>query len=328
MSRLRPSADLALVGVVAVILVAAAFAALRPADRTLDQRARALDAEIRCPVCQGTSIADSPADFAVEMRAVIREQLAAGATDDQVRAFFVERYGVWILLSPPMAGPELIVWAAPAAIVLGGVLVLALRSRRRTAAASRAASPVHLGRVPAIIVVGAIAIALALPVAIAVGPRGLGAEITGTLAAQPAAPPSLEELEAAAVRRPDDPAVLVALGDAYLAGERTVDAAGVYRRVLELAPGHETASLRLGVILLTAGRPVEATQLLDGVLARSPDQPDARLYRALAGYAQGASPERVRADALAFLAVAADDPRRPMAEQLLDLTNAMRSDAP
>jgi cytochrome c-type biogenesis protein CcmH/NrfF len=328
-SRPRPSADLALAGLVAVILLAAALAALRPADRTLDQRARALDAEIRCPVCQGTSIADSPADFAVEMRAVIREQLAAGATDDQVRAFFVERYGVWILLSPPMAGPEIVVWVAPAAIVLGGVLVLALRSRRRAAAAApRTVAPARLGRVPAAVVVGAIGLALALPIAIAVGPRGLGAEITGTLAAQPAAPPSLEELEAAAVRRPDDPAVLVALGDAYLAGERTVDAAAVYRRVLELAPGHETASLRLGVILLTAGRPVEATQLLDGVLARSPDQPDALLYRALAGYAQGAGPERVRADVLAFLAVAADDPRRPMAEQLLDLTNAKRSDAP
>ena len=140
--------------------------------------------------------------------------------------------------------------------------------------------------------------------------------------------PSFAERESAAQQRPDDPDVLVALGDAYLAGERTIDAAAVYRRVLDLAPGHETASLRLGVILLSAGQPGEAMALLDRVLAASPDQPDALLYRALAAYAQGLSGDRVRSDALAFLAVAPGDPRRPMAEQLLDLTSPQRSDAP
>jgi predicted Zn-dependent protease len=160
-----------------------------------------------------------------------------------------------------------------------------------------------------------------LPLGFALAPRGDGAQITGTSTGSVQQAPSIADLEAAAERSPRDVVVLIALGDSYLGLERTVDATAVYRRILEAEPGNEIASLRLSVILLSAGRPVEAEQLLDGVLERSPDQPEALLYRALAGYAVGSSMDSVRADALRFLAVAGDDPRRGMAERLLDLAS-------
>ena len=190
------------------------------------------------------------------------------------------------------------------------------------------AQPARLGRPATAALTGAIVLALGLPLGFALAPRGEGGQITGTSAGGLQQAPSVADLEAAAERNPRDVVVLLALGDAYLGAERTVDASAVYRRVLDAEPGNEIASLRLSVVLLSAGRPVEAQQLLDAVLERSPDQPEALLYRALAGYAVGAPPESVRADALRFLAVAGDDPRRGMAERLLDLAAPQPSAVP
>lgn len=320
--------DIALLAVVAVVIVAAVVTVARPEERTLDERARALDTELRCPVCQGTSIADSPAVFAVEMRTVVREQLAEGASDDEVRAFFVERYGVWILLTPPTQGYEVAVWLAPVVVVAVGAGLLVRRSRRRSESDLLADQPAKLGRPATVALTGAIILVLGLPLGFALAPRSEGGQITGTSADGMQQAPSLADLEAAAELNPRDVVVLVALADAYLGSQRTVDATAVYRRALEIEPTNETAALRLSVILLSAGRPSEAQQFLDAVLQRSPDQPEALLYRALAGYAVGAPPESVRADALRFLAIAGDDPRRGMAERLLDLASPQPSAVP
>jgi cytochrome c-type biogenesis protein CcmH len=320
--------DVALLAVVAVVIVAAVVTWARPEERTLDERARALDVELRCPVCQGTSIADSPAVFAVQMRAVVREQLAQGASDEEVRAFFVERYGVWILLTPPTQGYEVVVWLAPVVVVAAGTGLLVRRSRRRSESDHPAALPARLGRPATAALTGAIVLALGLPLGFALAPRGEGAQISGTSAGSMQQAPSIAQLEEAAARNPRDPVVLVALADAYLGSQRTVDATALYRRALEIEPANETAALRLSVILLSAGQPSEAQQFLDAVLQRSPDNPEALLYRALAGYAVGAPPESIRADALRFLAMAGDDPRRGMAERLLDLASPKPSAAP
>jgi cytochrome c-type biogenesis protein CcmH len=320
--------DVGLLAVVTIVLVAVVMAVARPAERTLDERARALDTELRCPVCQGTSIADSPAVFAVEMRAVVREQLAEGASDDEVRAFFVERYGVWILLTPPTQGYEVVVWLAPVVVFALGTAILVRRSRKRSESDPLVAEPARLGRPATAALTGAIVLALGLPLGFALAPRGEGAQISGTSAGSMQQAPSIADLEEAAARNPRDIVVLVALADAYLGSQRTVDATSVYRRALEIEPANETAALRLSVIFLSAGRPSEARQLLDAVLQRSPDQPEALLYRALAGYAVGAPPESVRADALRFLAIAGDDPRRGMAERLLDLASPQPRAAP
>jgi cytochrome c-type biogenesis protein CcmH len=318
--------DLALILAIACVVIALLIAIARPIVPTIDVRARALDSEIRCPVCQGTSIADSPAAFASEMRAVVREQVAAGATDQQVREFFVERYGTWILLAPPAQGPELALWLAPGVALAGGGLLLVHRARRRHRADPSLASPATLGRASTFAIIAALALAVGLPVAVALGPRGVGDEITGRGGPANQVAPSLTEREASVARDPLDVVALVALGDAYLDAGRSGDAVTVYLRALEAEPDNVPASLALGVVLLSAGQPAEAEALFDRLLVSSPDQPDALLYRALARYQLGATPDGVRSDVLRFLALAGSDSRRAMAERLLDLASPAPSD--
>lgn len=110
------------------LLLASPFAL--DAQPELDDQVRAIAAELRCPVCQNLSVADSPSELAREMREVIREHLRAGKTPDEVRAYFRSKYGEWILLAPTPRGLNLFVWVGPfVAAALG--LVVAVRAVRR-----------------------------------------------------------------------------------------------------------------------------------------------------------------------------------------------------
>ncbi|HJR66594.1 MAG TPA: cytochrome c-type biogenesis protein [Gemmatimonadaceae bacterium] len=102
----------------------------RASDSTLEARVRELASELRCPVCQGESIQDSPAALAQEMKAIVREQLAAGRTPDEVKAYFVEKYGEWILLRPKAQGWNVMVYLLPLVALLGGAVVVARATRR------------------------------------------------------------------------------------------------------------------------------------------------------------------------------------------------------
>ncbi len=89
-------------------------------------------AQLRCVVCQNLSVADSPSETANQMRQIIRERLAAGESPEQVRAYFVEKYGQWILLSPPKEGFNLLVWVVPFAGLGAGLVLVAVVLRRWT----------------------------------------------------------------------------------------------------------------------------------------------------------------------------------------------------
>jgi len=95
-----------------------------------EARARALFEQIRCVVCQNESIDDSEAELARDLRQTVRAQVAAGRSDDQVRAFLVQRYGEFILLKPTFSLANAAAWLVPFAIVVAGVLALLLRARR------------------------------------------------------------------------------------------------------------------------------------------------------------------------------------------------------
>ena len=82
-------------------------------------------AQLRCVVCQNLSVADSPSEMASQMRAIIRERLAAGESPADVQRYFVDRYGEWILLSPPRRGFNLLVWLLPLAAVVVGLATTA-----------------------------------------------------------------------------------------------------------------------------------------------------------------------------------------------------------
>ncbi len=127
--RLLPVA--ALVAVVTAALVIGASSG--DGDPSPAARTRRLAAGLRCPVCQGLSVADSPSSTARAISADIRRRVEAGESDGQIRQAYVERYGEWVLLEPAGAGLGAVVWALPiAALVLaGGGLALAFRRWRR-----------------------------------------------------------------------------------------------------------------------------------------------------------------------------------------------------
>ena len=102
-------------------------------DSALEARTSAVAAQLRCPVCQGLSIQDSPSDLAQSMRALVRDQLAAGKTPDEVKAYFVSKYGEWILLAPKPSGFNLVAYAIPLLVILGGGALVVLAVRRWTA---------------------------------------------------------------------------------------------------------------------------------------------------------------------------------------------------
>lgn len=94
------------------------------ADPVLEARARALSQELRCVVCQNQSIDDSNAPLAKDMRVLVRERIKLGDSDDQVRAFLVERYGNFVLLRPPLQLDTIALWFSPLLfLALGGALV-------------------------------------------------------------------------------------------------------------------------------------------------------------------------------------------------------------
>jgi cytochrome c-type biogenesis protein CcmH len=107
--------------------VSAPAVAAAPANEDTVQR---IAAQLRCVVCQSLSVADSPSETANQMRGVIRERLAAGETPEQVKAYFVDKYGLWILLEPPRQGFSLLVWVVPYVGLLGGLVLVGLIVRR------------------------------------------------------------------------------------------------------------------------------------------------------------------------------------------------------
>jgi cytochrome c-type biogenesis protein CcmH len=110
-------------------------------DPILQQRYEHLTHELRCLVCQNETIADSNATLAADLRRELREMLNAGKSDAEIRAFLTERYGDFVLYLPPVTPRTWLLWAAPALLLLGGMVVAALviLRRARTARANPAA---------------------------------------------------------------------------------------------------------------------------------------------------------------------------------------------
>jgi cytochrome c-type biogenesis protein CcmH/NrfF len=107
-------------------------ASVAPGDTALERLTRSVAAQLRCPVCQGLSLADSPSELALEMKDVVREQLRAGRTPDDVKAYFVAKYGEWILLEPPRRGVNLLAYLLPAVAIVGGAALIWLMLGRWT----------------------------------------------------------------------------------------------------------------------------------------------------------------------------------------------------
>jgi len=112
-------------------LPAARYANEQLPDPRQEAAAKALMEELRCLVCQGQSIADSDAELAGDMRAMVRQRIAAGEKPEDVRAWLVSRYGDWVSYRPPVEPMTWPLWAAPLLLLGIGAFLLRHRFRRR-----------------------------------------------------------------------------------------------------------------------------------------------------------------------------------------------------
>ena len=100
-------------------------------DAEQTQRFQNLIEELRCLVCQNQSIAESNAGLATDLRAQVTEQIAAGTTDAEIKTYLQARYGDFVLYNPPLTAKTVVLWAGPFVLVLGVLLAVVLRLRRR-----------------------------------------------------------------------------------------------------------------------------------------------------------------------------------------------------
>ena len=120
-----------------VLLATAVLAAPAPGtltDPVQEARARALQKELRCLVCQGESVDDSNAQFAAVVRDEVRAHIVAGESDEQIKDFLVSRYGNFILMKPPLDTQTYFLWLAPFGILMLGLGVttfVVMRARKR-----------------------------------------------------------------------------------------------------------------------------------------------------------------------------------------------------
>ncbi len=107
-------------------------------NQAMETRARALQRQLRCLVCQGESIDESQAPLAAELRQLVREQMAGGKSDSQIKQFLVARYGDFILMQPPLQPDTYFLWLAPFVVLLGagGVAYWVIRRSRPADSAS------------------------------------------------------------------------------------------------------------------------------------------------------------------------------------------------
>ena len=122
------------------------------ADPALEERVTALATELRCLVCQNQTLADSNAPLAVDLRNQIRERMREGASERDIVAFMVERYGDFVLYRPPWKATTVLLWLGPLLLMLGGLAALYFRlSRRRREDAAPALSSAERARAAALL---------------------------------------------------------------------------------------------------------------------------------------------------------------------------------
>jgi cytochrome c-type biogenesis protein CcmH len=103
-------------------------------ETQLERDVRAVSSQLRCVVCQGLSLQDSPSELAQEMRGIVREQLAAGRSQQEVKDYFVSKYGEWVLMEPKRQGFNLAVYVLPVVMLVGGAGFVVYKARQWSAA--------------------------------------------------------------------------------------------------------------------------------------------------------------------------------------------------
>ncbi len=242
----RPATLLLVVALLALAVLGLARSAGVGGPPSDAERAAAISRSLRCPTCQGLSVADSSSPLAKSMRRIVDERVAAGQSAEEVRAYFTDRYGAWVLLSPPARGSGWLVWLVPVTVLLLGLVVASGRLRGRADGRTDGRTDGRsdgreggrwsrrLGSQPVrwAAVSTALALAVGVLMATTLDKRGAGEQVTGTVPAaagtDSTSPPGaaasdqtdqrdgadaarLDELRAAVKRTPKDPRPRLAL---------------------------------------------------------------------------------------------------------------------
>ena len=126
-----------LLALLVLLTFSPAFAARAPetlSDPAQEARARALQKEFRCPVCQGQSLDDSNAPLAADLRHLIRERIVAGDSDEKIEQFLASRYGNFILMRPPFEISTYFLWLMPVLVLISGAAIatfVVVRAQKR-----------------------------------------------------------------------------------------------------------------------------------------------------------------------------------------------------
>ena len=116
------------VSVAAFVVIAIGLVSAPTAEPSGEERVAALAASIRCPFCNGESLAESSSSVAADYRLLIAERVAAGSTDDEIRREFADNFGEAFILDTPTDGRSVALWVAPIAVlVVGGVVIVSMR---------------------------------------------------------------------------------------------------------------------------------------------------------------------------------------------------------
>ncbi|MEV4477367.1 cytochrome c-type biogenesis protein CcmH [Nonomuraea sp. NPDC049504] len=280
---------------VLLLTVLAGLALWTAARREPDpaEQARDIAAVLRCPDCAGVSAAESSSAMALSVRAEIERLLRAGHAPEDIVGRFRQRYGDWILLSPPVSGIPVVLWALPTAAVATAVLLAVRRPPRLSSRGRRSCTaPAPDAAARPVIVLAALALAAGGAVAWASG--GTAERMT---ADQPAEPLARGR-------------VLASTGD----HEGAVRA---YREALRRRPDDRTALCLLGLQLIETGRAAEALSLLQPVVTGSHFR-DADLLLVLGTAQLTTEPAQGRRTLARFLAVApAGHPALPRIREYL-----------
>ena len=111
-----------------ILWIPATAISAQPAN--LEEEVRSIAAGLRCVVCQNLSVADSPSEMAQQMRGIIRDQLQEGKSPEQINAYFVSKYGEWVLLAPTAKGFSLLLWVLPFIALIAGIVFVMFVARR------------------------------------------------------------------------------------------------------------------------------------------------------------------------------------------------------
>ena len=137
-----------IVGLLALCLLVAP-PAWTQSEEEIETRTDAISKTLRCVVCQNQSIYDSNAPLAEDMRRLVRKRVEAGDTDDETRAYLRERYGDYVLMTPPLQANTLLLWIGPLILFVLGGLWFILRLRRGVPSETQALSEADRARAAA-----------------------------------------------------------------------------------------------------------------------------------------------------------------------------------